>query len=592
VKRARSLGVFASAALTGALWMGTASAQQFDFIRQDVFVDLATPDTTTVTLDLEFVATGSVSRFSTANMAIPITSVLVNGAPGTSEPHFMYPEYLTDIVFPAAFGAGETIQVSVQLSGTPACGSGGACKRTPEETIFTFPMPGLAWYHVDPFRVDPFIGSVEMRVPEGHVAVAAHGELREMVSDGPGIERWAFDFQAPTEVFGGYAVDGATSATEASTSGFPTSAIYDPENESADEVRRAVDVASRVVPVLAEHYGALPIDETRIVTVPKNFAFGAMLTLGVVYVNEVVFTSDTYLVEQGMAHETAHFWWGNTATARLVDEGPFFGESMAEYAGWRALGQLDGVDKRTAGMRMNAVWYMFTRPGDKDTDIIGADQSSPVFVHVVYHKGPLVLRALEAYVGADAFGAVLKDAVGQGLGELSVDDLVAAVAAESGVDIGPLADQWLRNQGFPRIGISPRVVDGSVELTFDVQGDFNLRVPIDLVDFAGARTRHVVDMATGPSIAALPLPERGLAAVEIDPEWTMVREVLPALPEDVNLDGLVDGADLIEVALRHGNDLPAKRRVDGSYDPLFDIDADRSTGDADLARIEGAAAAP
>ncbi|NUO51103.1 MAG: hypothetical protein HOV80_19780 [Polyangiaceae bacterium] len=582
--------MFTAASLTlGLGWASTARAQSVDFIRQEVFVDLATPGMTTVDLELELVATGSVTKFSTANPAIPITSVLVNGAPGTFAPHPTYPEYLTEIRFPGTFAAGDTIAVSIQMSGVPSCGASAlSCSSTPDETLFTFPSPGSAWYHVDPFKVDPFIGSVELRVPVGYVAVAGHGKLREIITESPEVERHAFDFVAPTEVFGGYAAKGTNVATMESQGGFPTKAIYPLEEAKVEEVTRAVDVASRVIPVLTEHYGPLAIEGANLVTVPKNFAFGAMSTLGVVYVNEVVFTTETYLVEQGMAHETSHFWWGNTATAELANEGPFFGESMAEYSGWRALGELDGVAKRTAGMRMNAVWYMYRRPNDADMDVLTGDQSNPAFVHVVYHKGPLVLRTLEEYVGSEAFGAVLKDSINLGLGGLSVDRLVEDVAAATGIDINPLVEEWLRAQGFPRIAVTARVGDESIELSFD-QPSYTLRVPVDLVDVRGGRTQHIVDLEPGASTVSLPLPAAGLAAVEIDPLWTMVREIASERAEDVTLDGVVDGADLIEVALRHGTSLPSKRRVDGSYDPLFDVEPDRKVDDADLARVISAA---
>jgi hypothetical protein len=578
--------MFAAASISVGLgWSSAARAQSFDFIRQDVFVDLATPDTTTVTLELELLATGSVSKFSTFNPATPITSVLVNGAPGTFAPHGQYPEYLTEILFPTAFSTGETIEVSIQMSGSASCGTSAlSCVSTPDETLFTFPTPGRAWYHIDPFRVDPFIGSVELRVPVGYVAMAAHGELREIIPESAQVERHAFDFVAPTEVFGGYAANGTTVATIESQSGFPTKAIYPLEEANPDEVARAVDVASRVLPVLTEHYGQLPIEGANLVTAPKSFAFGAMSTLGIVYVNEVVFTTETYLVEQGMAHETSHFWWGNTATAELSNEGPFFGESMAEYAGWRALGQLDGVAKRTAGMRMNAVWYMYRRPNDADMNVLTGDQDNPAFVHVVYHKGPLVLRTLEEYVGSDAFASVLKDSIGLGLGGLSVERLVEDVADATGIDIDPLVEQWLRQKGFPRIAVTGRPDAGSIELSFD-QPSYTLRVPLDLVDVRGGRTRHVIDLAPGTSTVSLPLPVAGLAAVDVDPQWTMVREVVSERAEDVTLDGTIDGADLIEVALRHGSYLPDKRRIDGSYDPLFDVDGDRKVDDADLERI-------
>ena len=52
-----------------------------------------------------------------------------------------------------------------------------------------------------------------------------------------------------------------------------------------------------------------------------------------------------------------------------------------------------------------------------------------------------------------------------------------------------------------------------------------------------------------------------------------------------------DGADLIEVALRVGGFLPDKRRLDGKYDPLYDLNGDRKIDDADLDAVASGATA-
>lgn len=582
---------FAALATVSALAVAPtlAHAQGVDILRQDLLVDIATADATTATIDLELLATASTTGFSTVNFAMPVSQVMVNEVIATAVPNPSYPEYLTDIVFPSTFGPGDAISVTIELSGTPTCRtSGQACKRSPEETIFTFATPGAAWYHANPFEPDPFLGSVAMRVQSGFLAAAGNGTLREITPDGEGTERWIFDFLAPTEIFGGYAASSANVSKLESVAGFPVSAIFPTGIENSSEVERAADVASRVLPVLMKHYGALPISRASLVTVPKTFAFGAMSTLGIVFVNEVVFTTDTYLVEQGMAHETSHFWWGNLASAEEPREGPFFGESMAEYSGWRALGELDGPQKRTAGMRMNANWYMYRRPGDVDMAVLTGDQDSPAFVYSVYHKGPVVLRTLAEYVGEAEFGEALKRALALGHGGLSIEKLADDVAKETGVDLNPLIDQWLRKKGFPSISVSTmREADGTT-LTFDVEGAYTLRVPVVLTFEGGEVTTEWIDIEEGSS--SITFPEKtALLGIELDPEWTMVREIMPERREDVTFDGDVDGADLVATALRVGTFLPDKRRVDGGYDPLFDIDEDREVGDADLEQIIDAA---
>ena len=62
----------------------------------------------------------------------------------------------------------------------------------------------------------------------------------------------------------------------------------------------------------------------------------------------------------------------------------------------------------------------------------------------------------------------------------------------------------------------------------------------------------------------------------------MVRAVSPRVPGDVSLDGLKDAVDLMEIALRVGGRVPGARRQDGSYDPLYDTNADRVIDEEDL----------
>jgi aminopeptidase N len=314
--------------------------------------------------------------------------------------------------------------------------------------------------------------------------------------------------------------------------------------------------------------------------------------LGNIFVNEVVFTSHDYLVEQGMAHELAHSWWGNLANASYPTEGAFLGEGMAEYAAWRGLGVLRDNATRAAGMRMDAVWYMYRRPDDIDVPILAPNaQSSPSFVHVTYHKGALVLRALEEAVGADAFAAALQAFVARGYGQLTVAGLVEEVAAAGDYDATTFVNEWLYRTGFPRIVVAPQVEGGEVTLSLEVVGDFHLHAPVRFTFADGTTREEAVELSPGANEHAFSLDERP-SAVEIDPRWTMAREVSAALPADVTCDGELDAADLVAVALQSGAVLPEERRVDGGYDPLYDVDRDRVIGDLDLEAVLQAALAP
>jgi hypothetical protein len=171
---------------------------------------------------------------------------------------------------------------------------------------------------------------------------------------------------------------------------------------------------------------------------------------------------------------------------------------------------------------------------------------------------------------------------------------VEEIAAASGADASAEVDQWLREIGFPRLAVASETRpsaagDGAeVVLRIDSQGAFDYRAPVHLVNGDGTITEHEIELHPGQTEHVLSAATRPVA-VELDPRWTLVREVLPALAGDVTLDGTVDAADLIEIALRDGAELPEERRVDGSYDPLFDVNGDHHIDGADLDAARAAA---
>lgn len=558
----------------------TASAQSVDVQRQDVSVDLRSSDSVRIELDLTVTATAVASQLSMFAPMVPVESVEVDGVAGQAIPHPSYPDQVYNIVFPETLSVGQQAEIHLVLAGEPACPSYNAmCTWGPGETVLSLSYPGSAWYVYSPFYEDPFLGDLEVLAPSEQVVLATHGAPLEVVELPDGATRWRYTLQHPADMLALYA--GEAEVAE-STSGFPVSAVFHSDEHDPDDVTRAVEIASEIIPIYEELYQPLPVDRANILTVPNHFAFGGMGLLGTVLVNGVVFSTHDYLVEQGMAHEFAHSWWGNLASGASNLETPFLHEAFAEYSAWRALGLLQGKDVRTAGMRMNAVWYMYTRPNDADVAILspGAD-SSPVYVHVTYHKGPLVLRALEEMAGEEGFADALRLFVARGSSGLSISGLIEDVQSAAGYDATAHLQQWLFQTGFPRLLVTP-VFDGErLSLSIDLEGEMHATVPLRIVAADGTVEQLALELAPGLNVHDLAMTERP-AAVQLDPDWTLVREVNPTLPSDVTLDGQVDGADLLDMALHHGGYLPATRRVDGGYDPLYDVNRDGLIDDLDL----------
>ncbi len=579
-RRPSAAGLGCAAALACALVSAPSARAASDVLSQDIAVDL-TGDTLHVEVDARVHLDGPLPIYA---LVAPAVDVEVGGQPATLEDEPQYPglvQWLTpaDGVVP---DGGADVDVHLVLDGAPSCASRvqpglDACTFHGDEVVLLPDEPGAAWYLISLLASDPFSGSVTVHAPAGMFVAAGQGAAVDSAVLDDGSSRSRFDIAVDTELLGVFARDVDTVSTTAGdgkrvVAGVPADAQG---GDSHDVMQRVAETGARVLPRYEEMYGPLAVDEIHYLPVSGRYPFGGMGLLGDIFLGDfVTWPQFDFIVEQGAAHELAHSWWGGMTTAANPDEGGFLQEAFAEYSAWRALG-VDDDDVRTAGTRMNAVWYM-TQIGDADLAILDAANDPDAYVLVTYHKGSTVLRSLEEKVGADVFTAALRALVDRGPGQLTVDALAEEIDDAGGGDVSTFLDQWLRAPGWPTLRAG---FDGET-LCIDVEGDYDVDVPVRAVAADGTVTEAVLSADAAHAGAAKLGADTVL--VEVDPRWTLVRTVAPALAGDVSLDGRVDAVDLMEVALRSGARIPDQRRQDGSYDPLYDVDNSGAVDDADV----------
>lgn len=586
----RSLGIGALALLA----LASPVHAQIELVKQDVTVNLTTTETR-IEIVAELRAKEDTDTWTLPAMMLPIQTVELDGQPVQTTPDEQLGAYLLDAKLPFVMAAGSTAVMRILLQGTLDCGYPGhpslsRCKRTLAETILIPSSPGNAWYLINIMGVLPFVGDVVVKVPAALTVVSGQGRAVDVQDSGDGTRTWTFRNHRPTELFGVYA--GTFDKVNAAGT-IPVTGYFHDNGRNRGNMQHAVDLASQVLPVYGQWFGfADVVDEAFILTVPPTFPFGGMGLMGKVLWGEPVVDNYTYLLEQGVAHELAHTWWGNLSTAADLDEGAFLSESFAEYSGWRALGEVQGDDVRTRGCRMNAVWYMYRRPDNDDVAILGGSTSSPVYIHAAYHKGPQVVRTFAETVGEEAFTHALQTFLARGYGTQTVAGLIADVRNESQVDITPLVEQWCRGTGFPKLTVG--FTENATGVTLRVnqyEGQFTLRLPVRFTWSNATVVDATMDVVAGENEKTFEIP-RGVVHVAVDPRWTAVRQIQPALPGDVNLDNTLDMADVMEIALNVGGTIPDQRRKDGNYEPLADVTGDEQVDDTDLTKVLERAAVP
>lgn len=556
----------------------SANALAMDIVTQDIDVDLVTsPQSLPISLRLEVTLTSSQSNLELLAPTGTVDSASIDGLPAAVA--------VTDyslVVTPAAPLEAGTHTLQLHTDGVPPCTTsrGRSCSRTPSFTFLPTLSEQLRWYVIGGGSFDPFIGTVKVRAPANQLVAMVQGAAATKTQNADGSQTWSFPYATPTESLGLVAGE-MTSVTSAD--GFVTGYSVNPATRSA--MQQFVDDSARFYPVYAELYGTLPLAHVTIAFVPADFVAGAMGQFGLIFASEVLAQPDFSYISAQFPHEVAHFWWGNFAGP----EAPFLSEGMAEYSLWRAREILDGPAVAAAGRRMNATWYLYGRGAIADWAILDrAISTAPAYVFVTYHKGAVVLRGLEELVGTDAMTRGLRAAV-QSNPELSVDAWLAAIQAQTTIDLSPWRHAWLEQPGFPVLTVESSVTANDaggqrVALAITSSGDFPMKAPLRF-RFSDGSTQLRSLSLSGRTSTFSETFDTAPISIELDPEWTSVREVVPALDGDVTLDGIVDGADLIEVALHLETAMATVRRQDGHYDPLSDLDGDRIVGPSDLDAI-------
>ena len=124
---------------------------------------------------------------------------------------------------------------------------------------------------------------------------------------------------------------------------------------------------------------------------------------------------DSMHVNQVIAHELAHGWFGNSFRV-LSDEDHWLEESFAQYcSGWLLdnLRDKKDLDRLVATWKNRAGWVKAPIPlvaADRISSASGSDHEEALRYQwaLLYNKGPYVLHCLRTEIGDDAFFTVLR----------------------------------------------------------------------------------------------------------------------------------------------------------------------------------------
>ena len=270
-----------------------------------------------------------------------------------------------------------------------------------------------------------------------------------------------------------------------------------------------------------------------------------------------------------MGHEIAHQWFGQTFKIK-DEESPWLGEGMATY---NALEYLDHAFK---DMGFFYRWYygvLYKQVADSGKDYpLTTDQVNPgAFVAgdysiVSYYKGAVVTKTLQTIIGEDNFlkavGLIRKDTEKDEFFAYDLKKFQKYLEKASGKDLAKYFDEWVYKTGYPIyvVGMKKEKQGDKWHVHLDVTAsssnkENSFEMPVDLSFLPDGTsdyiTKQVVikDKKQGFDFDFDSEPEWFL----FDPNYTFVKTVKSAVKGDINLDGMVDGIDLMTAVLSDGS---------------------------------------
>jgi aminopeptidase N len=211
-----------------------------------------------------------------------------------------------------------------------------------------------------------------------------------------------------------------------------------------------------------------------------------------------------------IAHETAHMWFGNLVTMRWFDD-VWTKEVFANFIADKVMVPQFPKVRHDLQFFLAHYWSAYAVDRSAGANPIrqpldNLDAAGGLYGPIVYDKSPVVMRQLEALLGEAAF----RDGVRSYLrrhahGNATWDDLIAALAGRTKLDLRQWSRMWVDEPGRPVIRTELEITAGTVQRLALQQRDplgqsrfwpQQLRVTVG----CGARPRRIVAELVGREV--------------------------------------------------------------------------------------------
>lgn len=309
------------------------------------------------------------------------------------------------------------------------------------------------------------------------------------------------------------------------------------------DTRRAAEDAAKfagdMIEFCSARFGAYPYKEFNIV--PSYLGFGGDQSSGLIFINTRLFRLPGFLSRYFdflISHETGHQWFYNVIGSDEYRQ-MFMDEGVNSYWVLRYLESKYGYNAGILDIPRYLRWvipdisfrestaarYFYVAKTGYDrpviSDLSSFREPSSIFA-LAYGKGSAVLQMLEKQMGTEGIDrAFSRYAREFRFRNASLDDLVSIVTDESGKDMSPFFDQWLKSADFCDFSVKRFSAHSAV-----VENRGNLRMPVDImVGYTDGTSEMRTWDGEGEQYEFTVPPDKKAASVTVDPEKKIILDI-------------------------------------------------------------------
>ena len=484
-----------------------------------------------------------------------------------------------------ALAKGDELTFVITADGAPDCTQGGLVRGCDFKKGLSYLTHALYYPRNSSVMLDDFHAELTVKVPAGTV-VASTGRLvetTELPDEGKTAFHFTHDFE--TELVSFAMAEYSTLIDE---SGEYPITIYATAGH-ADNMETLVALAKDVLGFYAEIYAPFPFFNMDIVEIGNSFGGGYGPQATIMMLSDMFsITPEMYWYDslvQLTSHELAHQYFGNFVNI-LSSDSVSMSEGLAEFSS--AYHFEKKFESRSnfpvlsdAPIGSSSVYY------------------APGYQAIVYDKASVVFDMLRYELGEETFLAGMQLYVEQyGYAAADIFDFFKAHETISGTDLSWFFNQWIMRMGHAELTVGARVEEksqadgGGWDITIQVDQEepaYLMHLPLRV---RVANTGEKLDLeplwVDGTSATATYHVDQPPARIVPDPDRAYLQQTRSAVSGDVNLTGLVDGTDLIDLAIMFHRDIVMEYHGQQyfwpnlSYLPRFDLNEDGMIDESDL----------